>query len=76
MVRRIDPGGRRVCETHARRTQKHNYLRRPVQVPPSARALGAGGNPISKNLRSTGVAPRGQNVALGKEKRSRWSEDV
>ena len=35
------------------------------------RALGVRNTPISKNRPMTRVAPRGENVALGKEKRSR-----
>ncbi len=48
----------------------------PRRIVSRARALGVASTPISKNRRSTGVAPRGQNVALGKEKRSRGSLSV
>ena len=60
------------CVKHTRGAHKSKFNQLfPEQVPPSARALGVGNTPISKNRRSTGVAPREQNVALGKEKRSR-----
>ena len=43
---------------------------------PRAGPGGVGNTPISKNRRSTGVAPRGENVALGKENRSRGYPSV
>ena len=39
-----------------------------AHVPGLGTALGVGNTPISKNRRSTGGAPRGQNAALGQEK--------
>ena len=69
--RRSDPEGslsvRFVTKTHA----GDAWAVRLRRIVSPVRALGVASTPISKNRRSTGVAPRGENVARGKEKRSR-----
>ena len=70
-VARSHPCVHFVTKTHAERRDQVAGGTKVFAGVPSLRALGVRNTPISKNRRSTGVAPRGENVALGKEKRSR-----